>query len=91
MAYTHPNLQRVGPANSDYPTIWTYKTADTAATVDTTGYFNAAAEDLTVGDLIYALTGVGGTLAYMLYPVVSIAAGVVDLSDGTALVVTDTD
>jgi len=91
MAYTHPGLQRVGPSNSDFPTIWTYRTADTAAAIDTEGYFNDAANDLSVGDVIYALTGVGGTLAYGFFAVASNAAGVVDLANTTALTVTDSD
>lgn len=91
MAYTHPNLHRVGPANSDAPTIWTYSTTDTGAVVQVSGYFNDASDDLTVGDLIYAHVDTGGTPAFMLYPVVSNASGVVDVSDGTAITATDTD
>lgn len=88
MAYTHPNLQRVGPSNSDAPTLWTYSTADTQATVNTSGYFNDASADLTVGDLIFVHHGSG---AVVQYAVNSNASGVVDVTDGLATGTTDTD
>ena len=91
MAYTHPSLQRVGPSNSDFPTLWTYKTADTQATINTAGYFNGASDDLTVGDLIYAYTDTGGTPAGFLFAVNANASGVVDVTDGLAIGTTDTD
>ena len=91
MAYSHPNLQRVGPANSDYPTIWTYKTTDTQADVNTEGYFNDASDDLTVGDLIYAYVDTDGTPAAILFYVASNSAGVVDVVNGTVLAATDSD
>jgi hypothetical protein len=55
MAYSSFNTQmtRVGPANDNCPTIWTYITTDTLTTVAASGYFNALAPKLKVGDLIY--------------------------------------
>ncbi len=91
MAYTHPNLQRIGPANSNYPTIWTYKTTDTQATMNTSGYFNAAYRDLTVGDVILAYLDTGGTPEVALFWVQANASGVVDLANGLALGTSDTD
>lgn len=91
MAYSHPALHRVGPTNSDVPTLWTYKTADTAADLNTAGYFNDAAADLTVGDLIYAVTSSGGTIVAALYYVLSNDGSTVDVNDGTVLAATDTD
>jgi hypothetical protein len=91
MAYVHPGLQRVGPSNSDFPTIWTYTTADATAVVDTAGYFNDAADDLTVGDFIFANTSTGGSIAFGIYVVLSNASGVVDVSNVTALGGTDSD
>lgn len=75
------------------PSIWSYATADTKATVDTAGYFNSASKLVKVGDLIYALTGAGsgGTLAAALLVVNSNSGGVVDVVDGTAITMTDTD
>ena len=75
------------------PSVWSYATPDTKATVDTSGYFHAAAKLLNVGDLIYAVTGAGsgGTLAAALLVVNSNTGGVVDVVDGTAITMTDTD
>ena len=91
MAYTHPSLHRVGPANSDAPTIWTYSTTDTAATVDSAQYFNDAVEDLTVGDFIFAATDTGGTPAYGIFVVSSNDGTDVDVDDITTVGGTDTD
>jgi|SaaInlLV_10m_DNA_4_1040232.scaffolds.fasta_scaffold08998_2 hypothetical protein len=91
MAYSHPNLQRVGPSNSDSPTFWTYSTTDTAATLNTASYFDDASDDLTAGDLIYAITSTSGTTVAALYYVLTNASGVVDVNDGTVLAATDTD
>jgi hypothetical protein len=70
-----------------------YRTEDATTVVDTTGYFNAAADMLNVGDLIYRLTvnasGVVQTAGF--HVVLSNASGVVDTSDTLALTVTDTD
>lgn len=52
MAYSSAGLQRVGPVNSNAPTIWTYATSDALTTVDGAGYFNSAAGLLQVGDWI---------------------------------------
>lgn len=76
------------------PQIWTYRTADAAATVDTSGYFNAMASVLRPGDLIYRLTidasGVVQTAGFHVVMTVT-AAGVVNVSDTLALTVTNTD
>lgn len=91
MAYSHPSLQRIGPANSDAPVLWSYSTADSAADVNTSGYFNDASADLQVGDMIFANTSTGGTLVATIFYVLSNASGVVDVNDGTTLANTDTD
>lgn len=71
--------------------LWHYSTPDTAATVDTAGYFNAAASVLQVGDVIIAQVDTDGTRATGLMAVVSNAAGVVDVADIVSLTGTDTD
>lgn len=52
------NLCRMGPQNDNAPTLWSYKSTDAIAAgaggVDASGYFNAAANRLKVGDLVYA-------------------------------------
>ena len=52
MAYLSKNLSVLAYANGF--TLWHYTTPDTAATVDTAGYFNSASEMLRVGDMILA-------------------------------------
>ena len=53
MAYSSAGLQRIGPQNSNAPTLWTYATTDALTTVDGAGYFNSAAGLLQVGDWIF--------------------------------------
>jgi hypothetical protein len=89
MAYDGKNLSVLAYGNGF--TLWHYKTSDTAATTDTTGYFNEAAGMLRVGDFIFANVGVGGTPQHGLFVVLSNAAGVVDVGDMTAFGGTDTD
>lgn len=92
MAYSADGLSLVAGAKAgNSPQIWAYQTADSAATVDTTGYFNSAASLLKVGDMMYVYSGVGGSPAYGLMIVLSNTGTVVDMSDATALGGTDTD
>ncbi len=73
------------------PSIYAYKTTDAIADVNTAGYFNYLSDTLEVGDLIYCVTSTGSTAVATLAYVLSNAAGVVDVSDGTVLANTDTD
>ena len=59
MAYNPHNLSVLAYANGF--TLRHYKTVDTAATADTTGYFNGAAAMLRVGDMIFANVETAGT------------------------------
>ena len=52
MAYNAHNLSVLAYANGF--TLWHYTTTDADAVVDTTGYFNRAADMLRVGDMILA-------------------------------------
>jgi len=94
MAFLKANFAPAG-ANSTRgrtPGLFTYKTADSAATVDTSGYFNEVSQMLEVGDIIYRVTPLSGTpTAVGQHVVMSNASGVVDVSDTTALTLTDTD
>jgi len=67
------------------PRRWTYTTADTTATVDTAGYFDNAADLLTVGDIVEAITSSGGTPSYDSYLVNSNTGGVVDVANSAPL------
>ena len=72
------------------PQIWSYTTTDNLATMNTEGYFNSVSDEVKVGDLIYVHDS--NTPTASLVVVLSVtAAGVVDVSDGTALSVADAD
>jgi hypothetical protein len=87
MAFSAAGLTRIGGAsNAD---LWFYTTADAIATVNTSGYFNDASNMLAVRDVI--IVADTNTPTTNLVSVLSNAAGVVDVSDGTALAETDTD
>jgi len=91
MAFNRDNFARMsGHANSNVPVMWGYTTTDLGTVVDTASYFDDVAGEVQVGDLIYAAVATSGTAAYMLYAVVSNDGTTVDVSDGTALSVTDT-
>ena len=89
MAYAPNNLSALTYANGF--TLWHYKTADTAAEVDSEGYFNPAASMLRVGDFIFANASVGGTVESGVFIVSSNAGGVVDVADFTAFGAMDND
>jgi hypothetical protein len=94
MAYDSAGLNSAGAQSKagNAPALWTYTTTDTAATVDTSGYFNSASSLFNVGDIIFRVTTSSGAVSTAgMHVVVSNASGVVDVSDTTALTVTDTD
>ena len=87
MAYNAAGLTRIGGAsNGD---LWFYTTTDPIATVNTAGYFNAASNMLSVRDVIIVADTNTPTTNFV--SVLSNAAGVVDVSDGTAIAETDGD
>ncbi|MBT5797307.1 MAG: hypothetical protein HOI09_07965 [Porticoccaceae bacterium] len=87
MAYAASGLARIGGDSNG--SLWMYTSADAIATVNTAGYFNSAANMLAVRDLIIVCdTNVPST---NFVNVLSNTGTVVDVSDGTAVVETDTD
>ncbi len=77
MAYDGKALVRTAVSYvSDTITISSsnYGTADAPATVETAGYFNGARAKLTVGDIIIASMGIGGTLKLKIYQVTAVPA-----------------
>lgn len=88
MAFSLSGLQQVGPGGNS-PRIWTYSTTDAIATVNTAAYFNDASDVLSVRDIIFVCDT--STPTTNIVSVLSNAAGVVDVSDGTAISETDTD
>lgn len=92
MPYLESGFSTVGASKAgNSPAIYTYSTPDTIADVNTSGYFNALANILRVGDLIYCVTSTGGTAVATLVYVRANASGVVDVTDGTTLANTNTD
>jgi len=92
------NLGLIGDSgNSDVPRLWGYKTDDAHAVVDTVGYFDNASDRLRIGDIIYVVVVTNlnlsneATSTYGTHLVNANASGVVDVSDVTVNVVTDTD
>jgi hypothetical protein len=72
--------------------MWAYITDDAPATVDTSGYFNSVASLLKVGDLIFRVTTSSGAVSTAgLHVVMTNTGSVVNVSDATALTVTNTD
>jgi hypothetical protein len=61
MAYDPNNLSALSYANGF--TLWHYKTPDLSADIDTTGYFNEAANMLRIGDFIMANTAINATVS----------------------------
>jgi hypothetical protein len=72
------------------PSIYSYKTADTQATVNTAGYFNSISSLLKVGDILFVYDSTTPSLVLTYVNQVT-AAGVVDIADGTTVSATDTD
>ena len=96
MAYSSAGLTRM--ASGGGANIWFYRSTDNKATVNSSGYFTGDAVDmLNIGDLVIQQE-VSGTIALptacdagSLMWVVSNNGTVVDVSDGTDVVVTDGD
>lgn len=94
MAFDATGLVPIGGQSKagNAPQIFAYKTTDTHATVDTSGYFNSAAGLLKVGDVILVVVLSSGALSTAGWHVVVTNTGtVVNVSDVTALTVTNTD
>ena len=95
MPFTIASLQPIGGQSriGTAPQMWSYKTQDTATDVDTSGYFNAVQRLLTPGDVILRVT-VNATNVVQnagWHVVMTSTAGIVNVSDTTALTVTNTD
>ncbi len=95
MAFSATAFQPIGgqAKAGNAPQMWSYITTDAAADVDSSGYFNSVASLLKVGDLILRVTTSSGSVSTAGFHVVMSvsAAGVVNVSDTTALTVTNTD
>lgn len=90
MAFDLSNFS-CGNTAGNAPALHTYKSADTAATANTSGYFNAIAAYAHVGDFILGWMDTGGTPQGYIFNINSISGGVVDVTDGLAIGTTDSD
>jgi hypothetical protein len=87
MAYASAGLHRIGGGSG--VNLWIYQTTDAIATVNSAAYFNDASNMLNIRDLIIVQDTNVPTTNFV--TVLSNASGVVDVSDGTVVVETDTD
>jgi hypothetical protein len=87
MAYASAGLHRIGGGSG--VNLWIYQTVDAIATVNTAAYFNDASNMLNIRDLIIVQDTNVPTTSFV--TVLSNASGVVDVSDGTVVVETDSD
>lgn len=71
------------------PSLYSYKSSDTQATINTAGYFNSLSTILSVGDIIFVYDTT--TPSLVITYVNSNSGGVVDIADGTTVSATDTD
>ncbi|NVJ92524.1 MAG: hypothetical protein HWE34_12740 [Methylocystaceae bacterium] len=89
MAFESKNLSVLAYSNGF--TLWHYATTDLATDVDTSGYFNTAADMLRTGDMIMANVDTDGTPGAGIFLVSSSTGATVDLADITAMGGTNTD
>lgn len=89
MAFDASKLTRLAGASG--VSLWHYTTADAIADVNTAGYFNAAANMLSVNDVIITVTSTGTTPVVSHTYVNANSGTVVDVVDGVAITNTDSD
>ncbi len=92
MAYSATGFSTIAASKKGNSiSLYAYTTADAIADVNTSGYFNALANTLAVGDVIFARTSTGTTQVLSIVYVASNASGVVDVTDGLTITATDSD
>jgi predicted RNA-binding protein with PUA-like domain len=69
--------------------MWFYSSVDALSVVRASGYFNNAASMMNVGDVVFVYDNNAPTLGISV--VLSNDGSTVDIADGTAITVTDTD
>ena len=93
MAFSATGFNAVGGQSKagNAPAIYTYSSTDAQSVIRASGYFNAVASILKVGDLIFCYSATGGTPVMSTAYVNSNASNVVDITDGVTVTATDTD
>jgi hypothetical protein len=86
MAFTVDTLKRItigpslGTGRNSVKSLWMYVTNDTAAAVETTGYFNANVANFSAGDQISASLDMDGTPEGRIYLVTAVTATAVTVA-----------
>lgn len=87
MAYSASGLTNM--ASGGGYNMWFYSSEDALSVVRASGYFNNAASMMNVGDVVFVYDNNAPTLGISV--VLSNDGSTVDIADGTAITVTDTD
>jgi hypothetical protein len=87
MAYSASGLTNM--ASGGGYNMWFYSSVDALSVVRASGYFNNAAGMMNVGDVVFVYDNNAPTLGVSV--VLSNDGSTVDIADGTAITVTDTD
>lgn len=87
MAYGASGLNRMS-GGGGY-NVWFYSSVDALSVVRASGYFNEAAGMMNVGDVVFVYDNNAPALGISV--VLSNTGSVVDIADGTAITVTDSD
>jgi hypothetical protein len=91
MAFSSTGFNTIAANKSgNAPSIFSYRSTDTQATMNTAGYFNEVTSLVKVGDIIFLYDATTPSLV-LTYVNQNTTAGVVDIADGTTISATDTD
>jgi hypothetical protein len=90
MAFVKADLTLVNYSGNGFH-IWHYTSNDASTVIDGSGYFNSAANEMNVGDVIFANTDVDGTPAYGIFVVNANSGTVVDTANMVSFSATDSD
>ena len=90
MAFVAADLSLVNYSGNGFH-IWHYKSNDLATAIDAAGYFNTVANEVNVGDVIFAHTDADGTPVFGIFVVNANDGSTVDVANITNLAGTDSD
>lgn len=91
MAFSRAGLAKIASCAGDAPSIFSYTTADTVATVNTANYFLEAIREINLGDVLFVFSSTGGTPVMTINYCNSNTGTAIDVTDGLVVTATDTD
>ena len=92
MAFDKDGFNVIGAAKSgNAPSVYTYTSSDDLATINSSGYFNDLSDTLEKHDFVMTVGKTSATAEAATMVVVSNSSGVVDMSDGQTIALTDSD